>query len=176
MIPTLEKECKEFLARSNGRPLLKNLPIHNDGFRKVKVRKKKNQNSFIKSFNQAFFHEHEDLMLRSVFANGESSFTPAVDGENEAFYVFPIDGFQFMYSPEVKCSTLQYKEMFDRLLETIGYEGGVRMFTEVLKYDYNFSDFENGITIGAELIIYDIPYYYAIRKSLIEDYQQFLYN
>lgn len=176
MTPTLIKECIEFLNLSNGQPLLKNLPVHRDGFRKVKVRKKKNENQFIKSFNEAFWTENEDLIQRSVFANGLTSFNEVNDSVVEPFYVFPINGFKYMYSMEVRSSSLQYKETFDDLLETIGYESGVRLFTEVLKYDYLFSDLETGIASGAEIIIYDIPYYYAIRKSLIADYKAFVYN
>lgn len=175
MIPTLEKECKQYLIASQGNPLLKYLPSHADGFRKVKVRKKKQQDNYIQSFNNAFFNEHEDLALRSIYANGLTSFDDSANTIAEPFYIFPIDGYKFMYSSEVSSSSLHYKETFEKLLEKIG-NNGVNIFIDLLKYNYTFENLENGIKTGAEIIIYNIPYYYAIRKSLVENYHSFIYE
>lgn len=171
MLPTLAYECAEFLFESAGRPLLKNLPRHRDGFVKVKVRQKKATDFFVESFNSAFADERAKLLQRSVFAHGESSFVPSSDQSLEPFYIFPIDGYRYMYNPST-ATTSEYKVTFNKLLRNVG-DSAPELFQKVLKYDYVFDRLEEGIVGGSEIIFYGIPYYYALRKSIIDDYQSF---
>lgn len=172
MLPTIRQECGLFLLESQGKPLVKSLPIHSDGYRKVKVRKKKNDDEFVNKFNESFFTEFNDIRNRAVFVNGDQ---PQTEG-TELFYVFPIDGYRFMYSPEVKNSSELYKDTFDKLIRTAGKNNGMEIFTEMLQMSYTYDDLPSGIDLGCEIIIYDISHYYAIRKSLIDDYSNWFYN
>jgi len=174
MLPTLEKECSEFLKASNGYPLLKNLPLNNDGFRKVKVRKKKNINSdIVKIFNETF-NDHTDLIMqRSIFAHGPSGFKPSDNPNFAPFYIFPTDGFKFLYAQDVAETTETYKDTLSVLIDHYGKDG-IQTFKDVLKYQYTFDDLEKGLRTKTEMIIYDIPYYYAINYFLIEDYANFI--
>lgn len=171
MLPTLTYECAEFLVESDGRPLLKNLPKSLDGFAKVKVRHRRTTNQFIESFNSAFTDERSRLLQRSVFAHGDTSFTASDDTTLEPFYIFPVDGFRYMYNPSA-ATTSSYKETFDRLVSNVG-ESAPELFQKVLKYDYVFDKLSEGIAGGSEIIIFGIPYYFALRKSIIDDYAGF---
>lgn len=173
MLPTLINECSQFLTSSYGLPLQKNLPIHSDGFRKVKVRKKKKLNSdFIELFNEVF-EDHEDLYQRAIFA---SSVTPNPIDTLEPFYIFPIDGFKFVYAENVSNTSDTYKEVFDKLMRNLDNVQGIEIFLDVLRFNYKKDDLRLGIESGSEIIIYGIPYYYAIRKSIIDDYRKFFYD
>lgn len=175
MLPTLSKECSEYLNLSEGNPLIKNLPIHNDGFRKVKVRKKKNLNSeFIELFNEVF-EDHEDLYQRAIFASPNVIKSPVLD-EVEPFYIFPIDGFKYMYAENVANTSDTYKEIFDKLMQNLQNEQGIEIFLDVLRFNYKKDNLAEGIKSGSEIIIYGVPYYYAIRKSIIDDYRKFFYD
>ena len=173
MLPTLTYECSEFLLASGGQPLLKNLPSYRDGFIKVKVRhqRKRNSDAFTENFNHAFADERSRLLQRSVFAHGEASFVPSTTPDLEPFYIFPVDGFRFMYNP-VAASTSQYKDTFDKLLTNVG-DSAPELFQKLLQYDYVFDKLSEGITGGSEIIFYGIPYYFALRKTIIDDYKRF---
>lgn len=173
MLPTIQKECSQFLELSHGVPLLKNLPSNNDGFRKVKVRKKKNWKSDIVEIFNDTFKNHTDLLQRSIFAHGPSGFNPNIDDNTEPFYIFPINGFKFLYAESVSKTTEDYRDTLSKLIENYG-ENGIKTFKEVLKYQYSFDNLFSALTTDTEIIIYDIPYYYAIRYSLIESYENFV--
>lgn len=171
MLPTLTYECSEFLMESGGQPLLKNLPKTLDGFVKVKVRHRRTTDSFIENFNNAFTDERSRLLQRSVFAHGAASFIPSTDCNLEPFYIFPVDGFRYMYNPSA-ASTSEYKATFEKLITNIG-DSAPELFQKLLKYDYVFDKLSEGIVGGSEIIFYGIPYYFALRKSIIDDYESF---
>lgn len=154
---------------------MKNLPAHSDGFRKVKVRKKKNLKSdFIELFNEVF-EDHDDLYQRAVFASTQV-ITAEPSEQLEPFYIFPVDGFKFVYAENVSNTSNTYKEVFDKLMQNLDNSQGIEIFLDVLRFNYKKDDLAHGIKSGAEIIIYGIPYYYAIRKSIIDDYKQFFYD
>lgn len=170
MLPTIAYECSEFLLESHGQPLLKNLPKNRDGFSKVKVRHQKTTNTFTESFNGAFSKERPNLLQRSVLAQGADAFVPSSDPTLEPFYVFPVDGYRYMYNPVA--STKDYSETFNTLRTNLG-ESASDILKELLKYDYVFDNLSEGIANGSEIIVYGIPYYFALRKSLVDDYEEF---
>lgn len=165
--------CSQFIEESRGLPLLKNLSDEYGDFHKVKVRKRKKRKgdpskSFSAAFNEAFEDEWQNLRERAIFANGEVSFDPA-DGGLEPFYIFPIDGYQFMYSREVENSSQDYKKVFDTIFEEFG-DRGTEVITEMLKFTYTSDKLHEGIEMGSEIILYNIPYFYAIRESTVDNY------
>jgi hypothetical protein len=171
----LAERCSQFFEESNGCPLMKNLPGEYGDFHRVKVRKRKHRKSdpsetFSEAFNEAFEHEWKDLRERAIFANGELSFEPA-DGQTlEPFYIFPIDGYRYMYSREVENSSQDYKTVFDALFEQFGPDRGNEVITDLLKFTYISEKLNEGIQSGAEIIIYNIPYFYAIRVATVDNY------
>lgn len=167
------RECSDFLKESNGQALIKFLPKKGQDSRKVKVRKRRKteNSSFDSSFNNVFI-THKDLRQRSIFASGQSSQNAQGfdDVLSEPFYIFPINGYKFIYSPDVFNSAVQYKEVLERFDRVLGKAEAIDVFSEVLKYDYLSTKLAEGIALGCEIIIYGIPHYYAIRKSTLTNY------
>lgn len=172
MLPTIEEKCGMFLAESKGKPIMKALPRTGEGFRKVKIRKKKIDSNFDKTFNDSFFTEYNDIRSRSLFVNG--NIAPAED--EELFYIFPVDDYRFMYSPQISDSSDDYKKTFDKIITSIGESNGMEIFKDMLKLSYRYDNLPHAIDLGCEIIIYDIAHYYAIRKTLIDDYSKWFYN
>lgn len=172
----IEQECSQFLEQAQDLPLLKNLPQQYNDFHRVKVRKRKKKEKHIEeAFNYAFDNEHKDLRERAIFANGPDSFQPLMEDQTvESFYVFPIDQFKFMYCTEVTNSKDDYKHIFETLFDEFGDNKGQEVISEMLKYTYTTENLYEGIEKGSEIIIYNIPYYYAVRTSVFEDYQTLL--
>lgn len=168
--------CNQFIAESHGHPLIKNLSPNYDNFAKVKVRFHGRQDVFIETFNAAFEHmcNVSNLHQRAIFANGEKSFVMKEDAE--PFYIFPINGYKFMYSKEVVNSNTEYKHTFDELLEQFD-ENDTRatdIITELLQYTYVSQDLYEGIVGGSEVILYNVPFYYAIKQTAVDDYDSLL--
>lgn len=171
LLPTIKKECSKFLTESRATPLLKNLPTSYDGFSKIKVRVKNKNEIFIDAFNLSFSKHKRNLFQRAIFANGEISFTPSVEEKLEPFYIFPINGFKFIYNPVVTNAFENYKHAVENLMKYVPSETvAIEMFSKVIQSSYRAEKLDFGILCGSEIIIYNIPYYYAIRKSLIDDY------
>lgn len=163
-----------FLAESQGIPLLKNLPKAYGHFHKVKVRQKK-PTQFAETFNTGF-EDVARLHQRAIFANGPSSFEQSSDPNQQPYYIFPINGYKSMYSAEMRHSNVQYKQVFDALFEQFGNdkEQAIGVISDLLKYTYTKDNLHEGIKGGAEIIIYGIPYYYAIQQADFVKYEDLL--
>lgn len=161
--------CSQFLADSAGLPLFRELPTSHDTITKVKVRTKKSPSSLVgEVMNRAFEHQYAKLSQRSIFAHP----VPRVTNEsNEPFYVFPINGYKFMYSKEVQNSSNEYSQLIDTLFDTLD-DGAIvgELATDVLKSTYATNELYEGIVSQAEIVIYGIPYYYAVKASECPDY------
>lgn len=172
----IAESCHQFFTESGGFPMVKLLPTEYQNFQKVKIRKRKNESSFANSFNDAFEHEMHQLRERSLFANGEVFLESKtiIDVTVEPFYVFPIDGYDFIYNKGVTNSSENYAETFNEIFNQLGESSADKVFTELMKFSYTSSNLQEGLESGAEIITYGIPYYYTIRKSVIEDYNNLL--
>ena len=166
----IKRHCGQFLDESHGFPIVKNLPNTYENFQKVKVRKRKHSNTFSSTFNGAFKDEMNDLRERSVFVNGMVTIEESLD----PFYVFPVNGYNFLYSKEVENSTKNYMQVFESIFNQLGEESGKDVVTDLLRFTYVSEDLAVGIQSGAEVILYGIPYYYAIRESYIDNYDELL--
>ena len=179
-LEVIAERCHDFVKESGGLPLLKSLPSDYGDFHKVKVRKRKQRKQdpeqFAEMFNRAFQDEIKNLRERSLFANGELSYKSSDDPDQEPFYIFPVDGYEFIYSREVTNSSTEYKTAFDSILEELGTDQGENIITELLKFNYISENLPEGISNGAEIIIYNIPHFYAIRRETVEDYQNLIEN
>mgnify|MGYP000008576217 CR=1 FL=1 len=170
----IKRHCTQFLDESGGFPVVKNLPQAYNDFQKVKVRRRKHTNTFSSTFNVAFKDEVTDLRERSIFANGMASVECDITENAEPFYIFPINGYKFLYSKEVYDSTEEYKQVFEAIFDKLGETSGKDIFTDLLRFTYISEDMSIGIESGAELIIYGIPYYYAIREAQVDSYDELL--
>lgn len=175
-IQLLKTNCSQFFNESGGLPLFKNLSCSYQNFHKVKVRKRKGDSGgFTETFNEAFEIQHPELRQRAIFANGISSFEPSVlSQEYEPFYIFPINGYDFMYSREVMNSGHEYKQVFETLFEQFGEEKGNTVITDLLRFTYTSHALCEGIESGSEIIIYGIPYFFAMKTNAINEYGELL--
>ena len=174
----IAENCHQFLEESGGFPMVKLLPKTYQDFQKVKIRKRKHETGFANSFNEAFEHEMHQLRERSLFANGEVFLRENINTDKslEPFYVFPIDGYDFLYSKEVTNSTENYSAVFKEIFNQLGESSAEKVFTDLIKFTYTSSNLQEGLESGAEIIVYGIPYYYSIRESAINDYNKLLTN
>lgn len=166
----IKERCQDFLKESKGYALFKNLPTTYADFQKVKVRVKKETSEYDSIFNEAFDDEITYLRQRAIFTNGYTGFEPNEDNDYEPFYIFPIDGYNFLYSNEVENSSNEYKRVFDVILEEFGDEKGKDIIIDILKFNYISERLPEGIDKGCEIIIYGIPFYYALRVSCVKSY------
>ncbi len=165
----IAESCQQFITESADNPMVKLLPRAYDDFKKVKIRKRKASTTFSESFNEVFVHEMHELRERSLFANGadflnENSYSQHL----EPFYVFPINGYDYIYSKEITNSRENYAPVFNEIFNELGGRTAESVFSDLIKFSYTSEHLDEGLKSGAEIIMYGIPYYYAIRTSTVE--------
>ena len=149
-------ECSQFISESQKLPVYRALPTTYGEMRKVKVRKQKST-SFTEAYNRAFNDQHPDLVQRSIVANGNPS-SLVLEEDVAGYLVYPIDGYKFMYTAEVTDTIEQHKDVF----ESIGDSG---VFSEMLSFSYSNENLHEGIQLGSEILLFNIPHYYAIQDN-----------
>jgi hypothetical protein len=169
----IAEQCTEFVSESQGRPLFKFLPEEYADVHKVKARKRNIRNQFADTFNEAFSSHVNGLCQRAIYAYGATSVERVCEGD-DPFYVFPIDGYRYLYSTEVQSSNEDYKQVFEMMFEQFGPDKGREMIADLVKFSYTSSNLVEGIERGSEIIFYNIPYYYAVRVEAAPDYDELL--
>jgi hypothetical protein len=166
----IKQQCSQYLKESAGLPLLKSLPSTYSNFQKVKVRLQKNQDPINEAFDKAFGKEFFNLRQRAIFANASQ---PALKEGSDLFYVFPINGYKFLYSKTISNSSSDYRQVIDTLIESFQDQNqATEIITDILKMSYCTDDLLEGITSNSEVIFYGIPFYFAIRTSAIPAYSK----
>lgn len=167
-------DCLTFLRESEGYPLFKLLPATYSDMQRVKVRQHKRKDGVTDVFERAFGQTFNNIRNRAVFA---SSSVPIASTDMEPFYVFPIDGYRYMYSKEVTNSSSDYRNVIDTLVSGLGnLTEATDLVADLLKYTYSYDSLCEGIEAGSEIIFYGIPYYYAIRASAYTSYADVVDN
>lgn len=162
----LRTNCSIFLRESQGLPIFRQLPSSYADFHRVKVRLQKRKDGVSDVFERAFGQDYTNLRQRAVFT---SASVPLVTEHTEPFYVFPTDGYRFLYSKEVTNSNSDYRNVIDKLVLELGdLNEATDIVTDLLKYTYSTRGLHEGISSGAEVIFYGIPYYYAVRAHACE--------
>lgn len=168
----VKQECSQFLSEQIEVPLYKALPNHYDMCCKVKARKQKKSDTLSEIFNKAFESKHYNIRQRAIITY---STPPVLYDSSELFYIFPIDGYKFMYSKEVTNSTRSYKQVIDVLFDRFDNDNdAINIITDLLKFSYSTVLLKEGIDARAEIIFYGIPYYYAIRTDLFPNYAELI--
>ena len=159
------KECSQFLTEADGNALYKYLPNNYSDVHKVKVRLQRNKNNFTDTFNETF--NFTNLRQRAIYAMSE--LCENREENLDSFYIFPKDGFKFLYSKEIKNSEQNFQNAFDVILDSFTMEDEANgLIKDLLQYTYMSTKLIEGIESGSEIIFYNIPYYYAVRTSIIE--------
>ncbi len=162
-------KCSHFIT-SPTVPLYKALPSVGDGFRKIKIRKKeKHDLNYEKFLDESFEHERKDLRLRSVLAH-TSEPTSFKDNE-EIFYIFPPNGYKVLFSENIADHKQYVKELTNTLKETPTVN---LLLKSLFQSAYRVGTVQEAAKNRSDVVIYNIQYYYAIRKSIITDYSDFI--
>lgn len=169
----ISEQCSSFINESDGQPVFKMLSAEYSDVQKVKARKKNLRSTFTDTFNEAFSSEFNSLCQRAIYAYGASTVERVSEGD-DPFYVFPIDGYRYLYSAEVESSTEDYKQVFEMMLNQFGPDRGQEVIAELIKFSYTSTNLVEGIERGSEIIFYNIPFYYAVRVESAPDYDQLL--
>ena len=170
----LSECCSSFIEESGNLPLFKNLPKRYKDIQKVKIRQRKSDR-FDKTFNTAFNESFFNLRQRAIFTNGKMTHLRESDSEStESFYIFPIDNFKFMYCTEVENSNEDYQTVFNSIFEQFGDSKGKDLISDLLRFNYTQTNLKEGINRGSEIILYNIPYYYAVRETSVRSYEKLL--
>jgi len=172
-LSALGEQCSCFIEESNGLPIFKALPDGYSDVQKVKARRRNMRTSFADTFNEAFAEHISSLCQRAVYAYGLNVVEEA-DENLDPFYIFPIDGYRYLYSTEVERSSDDYKQVFEMMFDQFGADKGKEVITDLIKFSYNSTNLAEGIERGSEIIFYNIPYYYAVRVDSVPNYNDLL--
>jgi hypothetical protein len=176
IFPTIKLECSQFIKESNGIPIFKNLPKNKEAFVKIKARHRKTQDEqFRNAFDGAFKEQKSNLLSRAVFCNAKDKPT---DNE-ERFYVFPINGYKFLYNKNDKNTSKTYQNALTEIIDIVAQNEAINLLTTILESDYISESLTDAIQNDREIIFYNIAYFYAIKVELfptLEDYKNIIYN
>lgn len=176
LFPTIKNECTEFIQKSNGMPLFKSLHSGRDAFIKVKARHRKvHDESFENAFNSAFQKQTNKMLSKAIFCNTNEIILP----NHENYYVFPIDGYRILYSKNDKNTSKTYQAALSEILDMVAEQHAVSLLTTILSDDYTDENLSEALTNKKEILVYNIPYFYAIKCSLfqsLDDYKSIIYK
>lgn len=166
IVQLIRQCCSDFLVESQYQPVYKILPSSYGNWKRVKVRKQKKQTEITSTFNKAFESIYDDIALRSVCSD-----TNIVDipDDHSAYYIFPLNGFKYLYNTTVTKYTQNLRETVGVLNDGCDDE----LVLDVLAYSYKNTQLTTGIRNNAEIIFYNIPAYYAVNTTSISNYSIF---
>lgn len=172
-LTVIKSECSSFLHESAGSPIYKNITTSSSpisaGMFKIKVRHKKSDNTPISmAYNSAFT---QNLREKAVFAYSNITLCEQNDS---LCYVFPKNGYKFLYSKEITHSNEEYKGVLDSLIENVDMDKAYTIITDMLKFTYTDKNLNEGIQSEAEIILYHLPYFYAVSTKRYPDYNSLL--
>lgn len=171
----IANECSEFIEQCNGLPALKTLRCNGEFVRRVKVRKKNNsKDEFIHNFNNAFDGMYNNLHGRSIFCNG-THLEPTAN--EELFYVLPINGFKYLFNPNVDYHR-EYQDIYNKMSNMMTHEECEKIFVDIIHYSYKESNVPlyEALLSEKEIIIYNVPYYYAVKVEKFPNYSTFMHE
>jgi hypothetical protein len=164
----LKTECSQFLRETGKKPLLKALPKDYNNFHRVKIRQRKQTDDLSEAFNKAFEQTFSNIKQRAIFAYSNPM---QLAEDTDLFFIFPINGYQHMFNPEVSNSTNDYKVIVDTLVEqSDDIEEALSLVSDLAKLTYVSTSLVEAIKNNAEVILYGIPYYYAVRVNACNNY------
>jgi hypothetical protein len=165
----LKTNCSEFINESQQIPLYRSLPTTLDEISRVKIRHKKKNNALNDAFTEAF---ESKVRQRSIFA---SSVKPLREGKEEPYYVFPVNGYKYLYSNDIQNSQTEYNVVCEALFEHCGNDKvATELISDMLKISYHNDNLHEALISKAEILLYSIPAYYAVKASTI-DYDELMH-
>jgi hypothetical protein len=159
----IRKSCGQFLESTNDLPVFKCLES-NHPFIKIKARMRRGlTDEFSQVFNETFDDHTSLLRQRAIYAHGD---VQNVQDDNFKYYIFAPDGFQFLYNPNVKDSTI-YQQVYEKINDD-------RLIVQLLSDNYKDTDLPGAIISGSEILLFNAPCCYAVNVNSVNSYQDLL--
>lgn len=158
LLKSISINCQQFLEESGDMPLKKPCSMHWPDVHRIKVRKRKKIDSFVEDFNKAFEHVYPSILNRSVIINDSAK------PDTDEFYLFPVDGYAIIANPTVRNSREQLSESLANI--NAGMVDGGEVIIEMLQSTYNVTSIKEALQDDVEIILYNIPIFYAVRNNL----------
>lgn len=157
-------DCSQFL-RSSKYPLYKAFPTYYPDIKKVKVRQKKRTDPIKDALSNAFKHKTKEIGKKAVFTCTDPDKCEIADGM-ELFYAIPISGYKFLYNEQVSGTSLRHQQVFNDVLSSVKDECTTKqLLAEVFNYSYKDDSLEEACESKSDVILYNVPYFYAVRCS-----------
>lgn len=163
LLDQIKRNCQCFISEFGNAPLHRAFHRTTQNEVKVKVRHRKPSNmEWELYFNTHFSSQFNNIRQRAVFAY--PSAIPQTENY-ETFFVFPIDGYSFTYSPTVYDSNLQYSELFSFITSNFEHEEAAKVFIDNIEHSYKNDAPQTAIGSNSEILVYGISHYFAVRTS-----------
>jgi hypothetical protein len=144
---------------------------------RVKLRKRKSSDVVSELFSVVFNNKFKDIHYRSLFATGgHTDLDIKISKELLKYYIFPINGYKFLYSKEIQNSREDYKRAIDILLSELDDAQTEDIVKDLIKFNYTSNNLKDGIISGCEIMFYGIPAFYAIPCMNHFSYNTLLYK
>ena len=170
MIPnSIKTECSQYLnlLPTPDSWLMKPMKSNTGMSSKIKIRHKKVKAEYEAEINNVFSSEHQKLLQRCLIAY-TSNKSLNLNDDMTLYYVFPINGFKFMYNPIIDYSLQQYDDLLDKLNDMGSSKRDI--FYNTIKLSFKSDSLIEANQNSCEIIFYNIPYYYAIQKEYFENF------
>lgn len=166
-------ECSSFINESANMPIFKNIQTASDPIApnvfKIKVRHKKTENNVIhQAYNTAFT---TNIREKAVFTYSNVALC---EQTSDLCYVFPKDGYKFLYSKEISHSNEEYKDVLDTLIESVDIDKAYTIITDMLKFTYTSTNLKEGIQSESEILFYHLPYFYAVSVNRYPNFPELI--
>ena len=167
----IRDNCSQFLNETNATPVYRLLPTTYGPFKRVKVRFQKKKDAISNVFENAFGTDGTlvGVRERAVIVSAEQP--AAFDNTIEPYYIFPVDGYQYMFSTRVKNSTDDFEYVVNTLIHQFDINEGTILASDLIKYSYKNTNLSEGLYSKSEIIFHNIPCFYAVQASLIQQYK-----
>lgn len=163
LLEQIKRNCQCFISEFSTAPIYRAFHRTTPDQLKVKVRHRKpSEAEWEVYFNTHFSSQFTNIRQRSVFVY-PTSIPPTTN--YESFFIFPIDGYSFTYSPTVYDSNVQYSELFSFIQSNFQHEDAVRVFIDNIEHSYKNDSPHTAISSNSEILVYGISHYFAVRAS-----------
>lgn len=158
----IRTKCSQYLSESNNKPIFKRLDWRYGAFAKVKVRHsptyKTNQ-----ILDEAFGESIESTLVPVT-----SQPLDVVTESDDWFYMFPVNGYKFLYSTQI----VDYRYQADKLM----FKSNDRdLVVDTMRESYiHNTGLVEGIDTCVELLLYNMPSFYVVSCSRHISYSSLL--
>lgn len=167
----LKTQCGQFIRESQGLPLYKAYSSSlTEDFKRVKVRFHRRRDTTSTIFDNAFGINNSTTGFRerAVFTTGAM---PALTELTKPFYVFPIDGYEYIFSKQVSNSSHELTDVLNTLKEDLDSDLSHDIVADLLKYSYQNTNLVEGIQSQNEIIIHNMSSFYIVDATAYPNYK-----